>query len=118
MAKSNTKLNYMEEDDILSLSKGMKVKASIEIGDFIIDVDQNGLISGIEILNASENLHLPENQLKELQKASMHVAYKPNYVRINLILQFKQTEKEVTIPLTVDLGHGSIKTENSVFAAV
>ena len=61
MAKSNTKIVYDEEEDILFLSKSRKVKASIDVGDFVIDVDTSGFISGIEILNASENLKISES---------------------------------------------------------
>jgi len=116
MAKVNTKMIYDEEEDILFLSKQRKVKASIDIGDFVIDVGMDGFITGIEILNASENLNIPSKMLKELQHASMSVTYKPNYVYISLIMQFKNKEKDVSIPLTVDLGHGSVKTENTQFA--
>ena len=116
MAKGNTKIVYDDEEDILFLSKGRKVKASIDIGDFIIDVDTNGFVSGIEILNASENLKISEGQLKGLQEASMVVTYKPNYVYIYLVMKFKKKEKDITIPLTVDLGHGSVRTEKTIFA--
>ncbi|HLC65182.1 MAG TPA: DUF2283 domain-containing protein [Candidatus Nanoarchaeia archaeon] len=116
MAKINTKIIYDEEEDILFLSKGRKVRSSIDVGDFIIDVDTRGFISGIEILNASSNLKIPEGQLKGLQNASMIVTYKPNYVHISLIMQFKGKEKDITIPLTLDLGHGSVKTERTNFA--
>ena len=116
MAKANTKIIYDEEEDILFLSKGRKVKSSIDIGDFIIDVDSNGFISGIEILNASDNLKISEEQLKELEEASMSVTYKPNYVCIYLFMKFNKKEKDITIPLTVDLGHGSVRTEKTVFA--
>jgi uncharacterized protein YuzE len=116
MAKINTKMSYDEEEDILVLSKGKKVKASIDIGDFVIDVDLKGFITGLEILNASENLKISSTQLKELQEASMAVTYKPNYVYISLFMKFKGKEKEITIPLAVDLGHGSLKTENILFA--
>ncbi|MBU1203469.1 MAG: DUF2283 domain-containing protein [Nanoarchaeota archaeon] len=115
MAKVNTKVIYDWEEDILSLSKGRKVKASIDIGDFIVDIDANGFVAGIEILNASENLNLSENQLKELEEASMVVTYKPNYVYIYMVMQFKGKEKALTIPLTLDLGHGSLKTESINF---
>ena len=47
MAKTNTKIVYDEEEDILSLSKNRKVKASIDIGDFIIDIDHKGYVTGI-----------------------------------------------------------------------
>ena len=116
MAKENTKMIYDEEEDILFLSKGRKVKASIDIGDFVIDVDTGGFISGVEILNASENLQISEDQLKELQEAAMAVTYKPNYVYIYLVMKLKNKEKDITIPLAVDLGHGSVKTEKTVFA--
>lgn len=116
MAKVNTKMSYDEEEDILFLSKGRKVKASIDIGDFVIDIDMNGFVTGIEILNASDNLNISSKMLKELQRVSMSVTYKPNYVYISLIMQFKNKEKDITIPLTVDLGHGSVRTENTKFA--
>jgi len=118
MAKGTTKVDYDEEEDILFLSKGRKVKASIEIGDFIIDVDLNGFVSGIEILNASENLSLSEDQLKELNEASMVVTYKPKYVYISLFMRFKEKEKDIAIPLMLDLGHGSVIREETLFAVV
>ena len=116
MAKVNTKIIYDEEEDILFLSKSRKVKASIDIGDFIIDIDHGGFVTGIEILNASDNLNVPVDQLKDLQKASMAVTYKPNYVYITLVMVFKNKEKDIAIPLTVDLGHRSVSTQNMNFA--
>lgn len=114
MAKSNTKINYDLEEDILSLSKG-KVKASIDVGDFIVDIDFQGFVTGLEILNASENLKLPQEQLKKIEKASMIITYKPNYVYIYLILKIEDKENKITIPLTVDLGHHEIKKEEISF---
>src|SRR3989344_8924443 len=111
MAEINTKIRYDLEEDILTISKEKKAKASIDIGDFVIDIDQRGFVIGIEILNASTNLNLDENQLKEIKKASMVVTYKPNYVYIYLLMQFKTKEKDVAIPLTINLGHNSISTE-------
>ena len=116
MAKIDTKIIYDEEEDILFLSKSKKVKASIDVGDFIIDIDHYGFVVGIEILNAEENLHLTKEQLEEIQKASMAVTYKPNHVYISLVMMLKNREKDITIPLTVDLGHGSIKKEKINFA--
>ncbi len=116
MAKVNTIIDYDEEGDVLYLSKGKKVKASIDIGDFIIDIDMSNFVAGIEILNASKNLKLSEDQLKELKKASMVVTYKPKYIYIYLVMQFKKTEKDITIPLTIDLGHNFTKSRNTNFA--
>jgi uncharacterized protein YuzE len=116
MAKINTKINYDEGEDILSLSKSRKIKASIDVGDFIIDIDHSGFVAGIEILNASDNLKVAKEQLKDLQKASMAVTYRPNYVYVTLIMILNEKEKEISIPLTIDLGHGTVRTERTNFA--
>ena len=42
------RIDYDEEEDILFLSKGNKVKQSIDIGDFILDIDHKGNVTGIE----------------------------------------------------------------------
>lgn len=107
---------YDKEEDILSLSRGRPIKASIDIGDFIIDVDHGGFISGIEVLSASKNLGLSKKTFESLTKASMRVTYKPDYVYVTIILEIGDREKDISIPLTVDLGHESVKTERARFA--
>ncbi|MBN2052502.1 DUF2283 domain-containing protein [Candidatus Woesearchaeota archaeon] len=109
------KIIYDSEEDILSLTKGVKVKSSMDIGDFVIDIDHEGFISGIEILNASQNLGIEEEQLKTIEEASMNITYKPGHVLISLLLKSKRKEKEIAIPLTVDLGR-TAKTEKTRFA--
>jgi len=116
MGESNTEISYDIEEDILNFSRGKSSKASIEIGDFIIDIDFNGFISAIEILNASENLNFDKNLLASIGKASMSVIYKPNYSQINLTLFTQDKEKEITIPLTIDLGHKEIEKQEVIFA--
>lgn len=115
MAEINAKIIYNKEEDILNLSKGKSSIASIEIGDFIIDIDSKGFISSIEIINASENLNISADLLEKFDKASMSVIYKQGYIYIylNFILQGK--EKEIAIPLTVNLGHEEVEKEETVF---
>jgi len=117
MEENKTKIKYAEDEDILVLSKSKKVKESIDIGDFIIDIDKDNFVSGLEILNASQNLNISEKQLKELKSASMNITYKPMHILITLVLQFKDKEKDVSIPLSINLGHTS-KIEKTNFAVV
>ncbi len=117
MAKKNTKIIYDEEEDILTLNKSRSVKASIDIGDFIIDVDNKGYVSGIEVLNASKNLNINKKYLKNLDKATLTANYKPKYVYLLLTLILKNKEKDIAIPLSVDLGHEKISTQKTSFAA-
>jgi uncharacterized protein YuzE len=116
MAESNTKIDYDREEDILSLSRGRPSQASIEIGDFVLDIGFDGFVSAIEILNASENLGLSTEMLDSIQKACMNVIYKPNYLFVIINFNFKGMDKDVRIPLTVDLGHKEIQKQEVCFA--
>ncbi|MFH1500432.1 MAG: DUF2283 domain-containing protein [archaeon] len=115
MAKSNTKIIYDEEEDILNLSRGNPSKASIEVGDFILDIGFDGFVSSIEILNASENLNMCGKMLRNIEKACMNVIYKPNYLYVVLLFNFKEKEKEIAIPLTIDLGHREVQRQEVCF---
>ncbi|MBU2522986.1 MAG: DUF2283 domain-containing protein [Nanoarchaeota archaeon] len=116
MAKSNTKIVYDKEEDILNLSKGSPSQASIEIGDFVLDIDFNGYVSAIEILNASENLNISKEMLENVEKACMRIVYKPNYLFVALVFNLKGVEKDIRIPLTVDLGHRQVQKQEICFA--
>ena len=114
MAKGNAEIRYEESEDILSFWRGKPSQASIEIGDFIIDVDSRGYISGLEILNASVNLRIESKMLEKVEKASLSVLYKPNYVYILLNIKFAGSERDISIPLTIDLGHKTVEKEEIV----
>ena len=116
MAKDNTKITYEENEDILSLWRGKPSKASIEVGDFIVDIDSQGYISGLEILNASENMKLKPFVLSKIEKASMSVLYRQNYVSIFLSFKIEGRENNVSIPLTINLGHKKTEKEQVVFS--
>ena len=117
MARKIKVIDYDSKNDIFSISEGEKVKASIDIGDFILDVSHKNLICGIEIMDASENLGINKNVLKNIENIKMSVNYKTNHVYILLMIMFKQKGKEVNIPipLTLDLGHKVPKKELLVY---
>jgi len=107
MARQIKAIDYDADNDILSISNGEKVKASLDIGDFVLDVSHKNLISGIEIMDASENLGISKEVLKDIQSIKMAVTYKTNNVYVLLMIVFKKEGREVNIPipLTLDLGH-------------
>jgi len=115
MGKNNTKIIYDENEDIINFSRGKSSIASIEVGDFIIDIDHNGFVSAIEILNASENLNISSEILRDIREIKMSILYKPNYLFVSLILNLEGIEKDVKIPLTINLGHNKVEKEEAVF---
>lgn len=106
---------YDKENDILYFSKGRNIKFSIDIGDFILDIDSKGPVCGIEILDASLNLNISEKDLSRINKASMSVSYKPNNVYVAIVLVIGNKKKDIVIPLAADLGHHA-RTEKTSFA--
>jgi uncharacterized protein YuzE len=117
MARQIKTIDYDSENDILFISNGEKVKASLDVGDFILDVSHANLIGGIEIMDASENLGINKEVLKNIKSMRMSVAYKTNHVNVLLMIIFKKDGKEVNvpIPLTLDLGHKIPKQEMLVY---
>ena len=113
MARQIKTIDYDAGNDIFSVSNGKKVKASLDIGDFILDVSHNNFICGLEIMNASENLGVSKEVLGNIQNMKMSVTYKTNHVYVLLVMAFKKEDKEVniTIPLTIGLGHKEPKKE-------
>lgn len=117
MARQIKTIDYDENNDIFFISNGDKVKFSLDIGDFVLDVNQNNLICGIEIMDASENLGISKNILKNIENIKMSITYKTNHIHVLLIINFKEKEKEVNIPipLTLDLGHKVPKEDMLVY---
>ena len=117
MAKTIKTIDYDSENDIFFISDGEKVKTSLDIGDFILDVNHSNLISGIEIMDASENLGISKSILKNIKSIKMSVTYKTNNVYVLLMLVFKEKDKEVNvqIPLSLSLGHKTPQKDMLVY---
>lgn len=107
MAKTIKTIDYDSENDILFISDGTKVVSSLDLGDFILDVNGRNLIGGIEVMDASENLGITKDILKKIKSIKMSITYKTNNVYVLLMMTFKKANKEVNmpIPLSLSLGH-------------
>ena len=75
MAKTIKTIDYDSDNDILFISDGEKVKASLDIGDFVLDVSHTNLISGIEIMDASERLGIDKGFLEQIQNMKMYPSH-------------------------------------------
>ena len=93
MARQIKTIDYDYENDIFSVSNGDRVKASLDVGDFILDVSNDNLVCGIEIMDASENLGVSKEVLGNIQNMKMSVTYKTNHVYVLLMIVFKRKPK-------------------------
>ena len=117
MARQIKTIDYDSENDIFFISNGDKVKVSIDIGDFVLDVNHSNLICGMEIMDASENLGVGKDVLKSVHNMKMSVSYKTNHVYVLLMISFKEGGRDVNvpIPLTLSLGHKTPRKEVLVY---
>ena len=76
MARTIKTIDYDIDNDIFFVSDGEKVKSSIDIGDFVLDVDHRNLICGIEIMDASENLGIDKEILKNVETLEIFISNK------------------------------------------
>ncbi len=117
MAKEIKIIDYDSVNDILFISNEEKVKTSIDVGDFILDVNSSNLISSIEVMDASENLGISKEVFGNIKSVKMNITYKTNHIYVLLMIVFKQKGKEVNvqIPLTLSLGHKTPRKEVLVY---
>ena len=92
-----------ENDDLFLFDPKSKSKASIEIGDFIIDYNSNNEISAIEMLNASVffkgikgEVNLNKNTLKDINDCKIAIVRKNNFLMIQLIMTLTSKEQIIT----------------------
>ena len=96
------KFDYDEENDSLFIYKSDEtVKGSVEIGDFVVDLNPNlNKIVGLEIINASKILKTSLSKdidkmiLSNIKKAFLGTQHKDNAIYLIYGIQF-QIEKKI-----------------------
>lgn len=100
---------YDEIEDILYLGSKEKIKFSIDLalpsGDIVVDVDNNGKISGLEIFNATDFFSKLSKTLKTIKNAQLKMIYSPSYtsININLITKEDVVKSNLVIPYSKNL---------------
>lgn len=101
---SEYRSEYDRGGDILSIvEEGSTIRRSIKIGDITLDFDADGRVVGVEALNASENIMLPEDVeedpadlLSRIVRADMDVNYRENSITVVATLVMSRGEAPET----------------------
>ena|SRR3989344_603846 len=101
-------IDYDDVNDSLYVYKKDRVKGSLDVGNYIIDVNMQKQVCGIEILNARELLKNsgvkdPRTALKTIKSAAFNTVYKPDAVVIYAILLFdkEKVSTSIAVPMTI-----------------
>lgn len=99
------KVDYDQENDILWVYSGEKVKDSLEIDSFVVDFSHDDKIVGVEIMDASEVVsslslnRISKDMLAGIKEASLNFYQSREffYVVVGLVLSIDNKMMEITI---------------------
>lgn len=82
------KVNYDYEGDIFS-ARPLKrcYDSSFQIGNLIFDIDREGRINGLEIVNASKQFNTPKLFLRKLVNGKLFLEVNKHFILLNINLQ-------------------------------
>lgn len=84
--------SYSPEVDILVVDLEDRspedYQESIPVGDYVVDVDDDGEFLGLEVLNASQNLPFTVEELKSIEDAELEVKTKHGAVTVSVNLKY------------------------------
>ncbi|MCD6476726.1 MAG: DUF2283 domain-containing protein [Candidatus Aenigmarchaeota archaeon] len=96
----------IENDDLFVYHKGKKTKGSIELGSVIIDIDNEGKINAIQIINASKYIskiikNISKDMLKKIKACKIEFKHDQNVIIIRLFLIFENKTPKLLIPISL-----------------
>ncbi len=100
MKKAHFKYDY--ESNFLIVHKNKPAKASIELGEIIIDVDKYNQVTAIEIMNPDKLWKIPKKLLKNMTDAKIKTEYRDGLFWIFLTLKLGEDVRPISIPLALE----------------
>jgi uncharacterized protein YuzE len=99
--KGEAGLNYDADADALYVyAKNIKYVESIDLNDVILDIGENGVIKGIEILDVSKKFHIDKYDLKHIKKLNAKIEITSDIITIKIsivVLKRNRTVERQTI---------------------
>ncbi|EHP88523.1 DUF2283 domain-containing protein [Methanotorris formicicus] len=94
--KGEAGLDYDAETDALYVyAKDIKYVESIDLDDIILDIGENGIIKGIEILDASKKFKLNKYDLKHIKKLIAEIEITPDVIKLKITISVLKRNKEI-----------------------
>ena len=107
-------IDYDDEfDDLFIYKQDKKSDISVSIADFVVDVQENGTPTGIEVMKASDTLSqllskkVTKEELQKITDGRFNVITRENAMYVSIIVNTKVNgaSKQLTVPLVVPAIH-------------
>jgi len=117
-AKGNGEMNYDYSNDILFFKvKDRIYDRSIELEDIVLDIDNEGYITGIQIFGASKMFSVDKNTLRNVQKWEFKVRIEGRIISVQLMFEMLRRNKLVERGQNLIRESSSILTDSEVMCA-
>src|SRR3989338_4183141 len=114
-AKGNGEMNYDYSNDILFFKvKDRIYDRSIELEDIVLDIDNEGYITGIQIFGASKMFSVDKNTLRNVQKWEFKVRIEGRIISVQLMFEMLRRNKLVERGQNLIRESSSILTDSEV----
>jgi len=107
-AEGKGEMDYDYSNDILFFKiKNREYKKSIELDDLILDIDNEGFVTGLQIFGASKMLRIEKDSLRNVKKWSFEINVEENIITIHLFFEAMKKNK------IVEMGQNIIRESTS-----
>lgn len=97
-----TEFNYHQEDYIAVFKYGDydKYDRSIEIANFVVDLDEEGDFLGLEVINASERLPLSKEELSSVRQVKTTVFDDEDDRMVSILVYYDDDKTSLNVPFS------------------
>lgn len=85
-----------QNDSFFVYSKEAKYKSSIDLGDIILDIDEDNSIMGVEILGASLKFGISKYDVQHYRRLNVTIEITEKVIDVKLTLSFLKRNTEVS----------------------
>ncbi len=97
-----TRFEYHRKDDIAVFEHGSydDYERSIDVANFVIDLDTEGNFIGLEVIGASDKLPLTEDELDEVEDIEIDVHSDEESTMISITMTKDEKKTSLNLPVT------------------
>lgn len=96
-----TKFDYHKEDDIAVFRYGNydDYERSIEVANFVVDLDGEGRFLGLEVINASRRLPLSKEELDNVRNVETEFFEDDDHKMISICIYYDEHTSQLNVPV-------------------
>jgi hypothetical protein len=100
-----SRFEYREEDDVAVFEYGDygSYERSVDVANFVVDLDGNGNFLGLEVIGASERLPLSKQELAEVENVDVDVRDDGESLMVSITLENDSGTASLNLPVTRDV---------------